>query len=214
MKTVLFPVLFWRRMAMSWPLLAGVALGLLGCQSQTGRPGSESVAALPEPAVMTLQEGDELHIGFPGAAALDVVQRVRHDGRISVPLTGDVIAEGRTPAELEAELLRRCGPQLVAKEVRVSVISASYPVFVAGAVLRPGKLVCERRISALEAVMEAGGFDRSRADLAAVRIIRQEHGQTRNFTVNLKRVLDGKDTDPVLLRRADIVYVPEKFAWF
>jgi hypothetical protein len=32
--------------------------------------------------------------------------------------------------------------------------------------------------------------------------------------VNLKRVLDGKDADPVFLRRADIVYVPEKFAWF
>ena len=75
-------------------------------------------------------------------------------------------------------------------------------VFVAGAVLRPGKLVCERRISALEAVMEAGGFDRTRADLTAVRIIRQERGQTRNLTVNLKRVLDGKDTDPVFLRRA------------
>lgn len=163
---------------------------------------------------MTLQEGDELHIGFPGAATLDVVQRVRHDGRISVPLSGEVVAEGKTPAELEAELLRLCGPQLVAKEVRVSVVAASYPVFVSGAVLRPGKLVCERRISALEAVMEAGGFDRTRADLTAVRIIRQEQGQTRNFTVNLKRVLDGKDTNPVFLRRADIVYVPEKFAWF
>jgi protein involved in polysaccharide export with SLBB domain len=167
-----------------------------------------------EPAVMTLQEGDEVHVGFPGATGLDVVQRVRHDGRITVPLTGEVMAEGQTPAELESELLRRCGSQLVNKEVRVSVVAASYPVFVAGAVLRPGKLVCERRISALEAVMEAGGFDRTRADLTAVRIIRQERGQTRNLTVNLKRVLDGKDTDPVFLRRADIVYVPEKFAWF
>ena len=164
--------------------------------------------------MMTLQEGDEVHISFPGVAALDVVQRVRHDGRISVPLAGEVMAEGRTPAELEGELLRLCGPQLVTKEVRVSVVAASYPIFVSGAVLRPGKLVCERRISALEAVMEAGGFDRNRADLTAVRIIRQEQGQTRNFTVNLKRVLDGKDGDPVFLRRADIVYVPEKFAWF
>lgn len=175
---------------------------------------TESSDATAERAVMTLQEGDELQIGFPGASALDVVRRVRPDGRISVPLTGEVMAEGRTPAELEAELLRLCGPQLVTKEVRVSVVAASYPVFVAGAVLRPGKLVCERRISALEAVMEAGGFDRTRADLTAVRIIRQERGQTRNVIVNLKRVLDGKDADPVFLRRADIVYVPEKFAWF
>ncbi len=211
MKATFLPVQF-------GPFFAGLvlwgALASVGCQSQGARTVVEPPVAATEPAVMTLQEGDELHIGFPGASALDVVQRVRHDGRISVPLTGEVMAEGRTPAELEAELLRLCGPQLVAKEVRVSVVAASYPVFVAGAVLRPGKLVCERRISALEAVMEAGGFDRTRADLTAVRIIRQERGQTRNLTVNLKRVLDGKDTDPVFLRRADIVYVPEKFAWF
>jgi protein involved in polysaccharide export with SLBB domain len=85
--------------------------------------------------MMTLQEGDEVHIGFPGVAALDVVQRVRHDGRISVPLAGEVMAEGRTPTELEGELLRLCGPQLVTKEVRVSVVAASYPIFVSGAVL-------------------------------------------------------------------------------
>ncbi len=211
MKAAFLPVQF---VPFSLGLVVCGVMAAVGCQSQGERVAVEPRVAATEPAVMTLQEGDELHIGFPGASALDVVQRVRHDGRISVPLTGEVMAEGRTPAELEAELVRLCGPQLVAKEVRVSVVAASYPVFVAGAVLRPGKLVCERRISALEAVMEAGGFDRTRADLTAVRIIRQERGQTRNLTVNLKRVLDGKDTDPVFLRRADIVYVPEKFAWF
>ena len=213
MKRLFFPVHF-RSTGKFWLWVAPIILALASCQSAGELARAEPRAAAGEPAMMTLQEGDEVHIGFPGVAALDVVQRVRHDGRISVPLAGEVMAEGRTPAELEGELLRLCGPQLVTKEVRVSVVAASYPIFVSGAVLRPGKLVCERRISALEAVMEAGGFDRNRADLTAVRIIRQEQGQTRNFTVNLKRVLDGKDDDPVFLRRADIVYVPEKFAWF
>ncbi len=62
--------------------------------------------------------------------------------------------------------------------------------------------------------MEAGGFDKNRANLRAVVVIRQEGGQTRNYTVNLQEVLEGRSASPFYLKRSDTVYVPEKFSWF
>ena len=62
--------------------------------------------------------------------------------------------------------------------------------------------------------MEAGGFDYSRANLTHVGVIRQEGGELKNFTLNLKQVLEGKSNAPFYLKPSDIVYVPEKFSWF
>jgi hypothetical protein len=45
-------------------------------------------------------------------------------------------------------------------------------------------------------------------------VIRQEGNQTRNYTLNLKLIMDGKSSDPFYLKPADIIYVPEKFSWF
>jgi polysaccharide export outer membrane protein len=160
-----------------------------------------------------VKEGDTLRISFPGASNLDTTQQVRRDGRITLSMVGEVIAAGLTPAELEKELLKQYSSQLLSKEVTVTVVSSSIPVFVTGAVLRPGKVVSDHPISALEAVMEAGGFT-SAADMKAVLVIRQEGGQTRNYVVNLKLVLEGKQTEPFYLKPSDIVYVPQKFSWF
>jgi len=93
-------------------------------------------------------------------------------------------------------------------------VSSSYTVYVTGAVLSPGKVQSDRPISAFEAVMSAGGFDMNRANLEAVTIIREENGQTRNYTVNLQLVLEGKSTAPFYLKRSDTVYVPVKFSLF
>ena len=62
--------------------------------------------------------------------------------------------------------------------------------------------------------MNAGGFDTSRANMQAVTIIREENGQTRNYTVNLQLILEGKSSTPFYLKRSDTVFVPEKFSWF
>jgi protein involved in polysaccharide export with SLBB domain len=115
---------------------------------------------------------------------------------------------------LAKEISKQFAPQLVSKEVSVMVVSSSYPVYVSGAVVRPGKVLSDHPISVLEAIMEAGGFDHAKADLANVTVIREEGGQTKNIVVNLKLVLSGKQATPFYLKPADIVYVPAKFSWF
>jgi polysaccharide export outer membrane protein len=115
---------------------------------------------------------------------------------------------------MESELIKQYGPQLQTKEVTVTLDSSAFAVYVSGAVLRPGRIISDRPITALEAIMEAGGFNYTKANMKAVAVIRRENGRTERHTLNLKRVLDGQPGDPFNLKPADIIYVPERFTWF
>lgn len=204
---------------------AGAAVpepGPAAVSKEPAAAATEPVAALPpaaaaviQPATgLSLREGDVLRVSFPGAPDLNTTQPIRRDGVITLPMVGEVKAAGLTPADLQKELVRLYSPKLVSKEVNVSLESSTFPVFVTGAVLRPGRLSADRPLTALEAIMEAGGFDYTRANLKAVRIIRREQERLVNYTVNLKVVLQGRQNDPFVLKPMDIVYVPEKFSWF
>ena len=201
--------------------LAAISFVITGCQTSDSDAkmfrmfqsiNQENVK--PAADALVLHEGDVVRVTFPGSANLNSSQPIRRDGKITLELAGEVTAAGLTPAELEKEILRLCGPQLITKDVVVSVDSSVFPVFVTGAVVRPGKIMSDRPITALQAIMESGGFDYSKANLTSVRVIRQETGEMKNFKVNLKLVLQGKESEPFNLKPADIVYVPEKFTWF
>ncbi len=212
------PANLFRRGAVSFSGVA-VVLAFTLLLSACGTPGpAPATGSADEPGkrseVYTISEGDVLKIAFPGAPTLDTTQTVRRDGKITLAVIGEVPVAGLTPTGLEKVLAERYADQLVSKEVSVTVVSTSFFVYVTGAVLRPGKIGSDRPISALEAIMEAGGFDQAKADTSAVRIIRQEDGRTKNYTVNLKTLLEGKTTELFYLKPSDIVIVPEKFAWF
>ena len=211
--------------------LGAVALVLLflaaGCQTQdnstiskansAAAPGqfqSQRVAAPTNADLIVLHEGDTLRISFPGAANLNTVALIRRDGRVTLPLIGEFKAAGLTPPEVEKQLIQLYGPQLQTKEISVAVESSAFPVYVTGAVLRPGKILSDRPLTALEAIMEAGGFDYTKANLKAVRVLRTRDGRTENFTLNLKRVLDGQEGEQFSIKPSDIIYVPEKFSFF
>jgi len=203
-------------------VLTGFGLFVLavfsGCSSTEVAPSVQQAAFQAEagraPEVLTIREGDVLKIAFPGAPNLDTTQQVRRDGRITLSMVGEFKASGLTPADLEKELVKVYSSQLVSKEVTVTVVSSSFSVFVTGAVMRPGKITSDRPLTALEAVMEAGGFDPAKADMKAVVVIRNEEGGTKNYPLNLKLVLEGKSNVPFYLKPSDIVYVPTKFSWF
>jgi polysaccharide export outer membrane protein len=203
---------FFRQPVRAIALAVAVSALVSGCVTPAATETASAPARPPE--AFTLQEGDMLKITFPGAPNLDSAQTIRRDGKITLAMVGEVSAVGRTPTELEQELLKLYSSQLVTKEVSVLVVSSSYAVFVSGAVLHPGKIMADRPLTALEAVMEAGGFDSAKADMQAVKVVRQEAGGTRNYILNLKQVLDGKSSESFYLKRSDIIYVPEKFSWF
>jgi polysaccharide export outer membrane protein len=199
------------------PKLTGLLLlsliGICGCAtSPTDKVAQQTAAARSD--VIVLREGDVVKIYFPGSANLDTVQPIRRDGKINLLLIGEVDAAGLTPEELKQKLIKLYASQITSKEITVTVQSSSFPVFVTGSVVHPGKVLTDHPLTALEAVMEAGGVDYNTANLKAVKIIRQENGTTRNYTVNLKAILSGEDNKSFYLKPGDIVYVPERFTLY
>jgi polysaccharide export outer membrane protein len=164
--------------------------------------------------IITLREGDVLKISFPANMNLNTIQTIRRDGMISMPLVGELKAAGKTPKDLEKNLVELYSTQLSSKEVMVEVQSSTFLVYVTGSVLRAGRIVSDHTMTAFEAIMEAGGFDYAKANLKAVVVIRQEGDHVRKFTLNLKLVIDGKACVPFYLKPGDTIYVPEKFTWF
>ena len=203
--------------------LALIAAGMLaGCKTDYTSPKNAPDGQDAKTNAMTgatsesiiLREGDVVKVSFPGSPTLDTSQQIRRDGKITLPLVGEVDAAGLTPTTLESNLVDVYAPQLASKQVTVEVVSSSFPVYVTGMVLHPGKILSDHPISALEAIMEAGGFDYATANLKDVTVIRREGNTMKNYKINLKAVLQGKESEPFYLKPADIIYVPERFSAF
>lgn len=209
---------FLRRILRHTLPLASVALlaFVTGCQIEPSYPATAQKAAGQQKSEsLTLREGDVVKVSIPGAPNLETVQTIRRDGKLSLALIGEVQAAGLKPNELQAELIRLYAPQLVTKEINVSVVTSNFSAFVSGAVLHPGKIISDHPLTVLEAIMEAGGPDYTKANLKAVVVIRQrENGQTENFTVNVKSTMDGENKEPFFLKPSDMVIVKERFALF
>lgn len=217
MKTILNKHL--GKMAVSACGLAMAALGLLiaaGCSTTSLEQAAMQMRAteLAKTNLFVLRAGDEVKVSFPGSKSLDTTQKIRRDGKIVMPLIGEVNAAGLTPEMLQTNLGNLYEPQISSKVVIVTVESSSFPVFVTGAVVHPGKVVSDHPLTALDAIMEAGGFDFSNADLKDVRVVRHENGAMKTYSLNLKLVLDGEKSEPFYLLPSDIVYVPQRFTFF
>jgi len=214
-----------RRIAL-WPLalsvVAAVCLVVLsGCQtSQKSKPGNFSakeVALSPQNTNdVVLKEGDVVKVVFPNGDKMDSVETIRRDGKITLPIIGDVAAAGRTPQKLQQELADKYSREIVSsKEISVVVEASAFPVYTMGAVLHPGKVTGDHVLTLVEAIMEAGGFDPDRAQLKAVKVVRTQGGRTQTFVVNLKGLQQpGAPVEVFYLQPNDIVIVPVKVVWF
>ena len=166
------------------------------------------------PEKITLQEGDVVKIIFPDAPNLNTTPKIRRDGTITLPAIGEIHVSGMTSGELEKVLLAKYADQIVSKEINVSIESSTFQIYVTGAVMHPGKVISDRPLTALEAILEAGGVDFSRANLKGVIITRKIKGQTEHFKVDVQSMMSGQSNDTFDLRPNDILFVREKFSWF
>jgi polysaccharide biosynthesis/export protein len=193
--------------------LLALACTFVACQAPSYPPQSSfNVLAASTPVMAgNLQEGDVIQITFATSTNLNALQRIPLDGHISMQFVGRVKAAGMTPSQLTEVLEKLYQPQLRGAEtITVTIVSNAAAVYVTGAVLRPGKIPLDRPFTVLDAIMEAGGVNTSRAKLSGVTVLRIEDGKRITRRVNLKRALAGTDTSLFYLKPYDIVYVPEK----
>lgn len=197
-------------------LLLAVLLALAGCATMpsgspaTVQPAMQDAHSTP----IILSEGDVLKITFPGSPNLDTAQPIRRDGKLNLPLIGEVQAAGLSPSALQDKLVQAYGSQVASKEITVQVQSSTFAVFVTGAVIHPGKILADHPLTALDSVMEAGGFNYDTADMKHVLVDRNENGVMQHYTLNLKALLTGKATKSFYLQPGDYVFVPERFMPF
>lgn len=199
-------------------LLLFGGLGLVaGCQSnppvfssQNSVDQADSPGSNASTGTARLHEGDVLQITFEGATNLNSTVKVQLDGNISLQLIGNIKATGKSLPELRLDLMERYKGLLRVSELSVSLVANAAVVYVSGAVLRPGRVAMDRPLTALEAIMEAGGFSYDRAKSSAVTVLRTENGQQEHFTLDLRKALNGGDPTPFWLKPFDIVHVPEK----
>jgi polysaccharide export outer membrane protein len=135
---------------------------------------------------------------------------VRPDGKISLPLVGELQAAGRTPLQLEQDIAARLKTYITNPDVNVIVQQINSEKFnVLGRVMRPGSFPLTASTTVLDALATAGGFQ-DFAKQKGVYILRSAPGsaQTR-LPFNYKDVIKGKHTEQnVKLEPGDTVVVP------
>jgi len=182
-------------------LLTG--LGLLGMDSAAAQ---ESDGRL-EP--YTINPGDLLEISVWKEPDLQREVLIRPDGAFSFPLSGDIVAIGRTVEAIRQELTARLEsliPDLVVT-VTVAEINGN-KIYVIGQVNTPGQFVVNPRVDVIQALSIAGGMTPF-AELNGIKILRRRDGKQTILPFRYNDIVKGQNLEQnVLLEVGDVVLVP------
>jgi polysaccharide export outer membrane protein len=135
---------------------------------------------------------------------------VRSDGKISLPLIGELQATGRTPLKLEQEIAGKLQPYLEEPEVTVIVQQINSEKFnILGQVAKPGSYAINNSATVLDAIALAGGC-RDFAKRGSIYILRRNpDGSESRIPFNYKDVIKGKNmAQNIKLRPHDTIVVP------
>jgi polysaccharide biosynthesis/export protein len=192
----------------------------IGLWAQAGAAGSAPAAAGQGAAVAASKPHDDTFvIGNDDVLAInvwkepDVSQRsipVRSDGKISLPLIGEVQATGRTPLALEEDIKARLKSFIADADVTVMVQQINSQKYnMLGQVTKPGSYPLTNSVTVLDAIAIAGGF-RDFAKQKSIYILRQNPDGTQSrLPFNYKSVVKGQDTaQNIKLQPRDTIVVP------
>ena len=200
-------------------LLGLFIIGLVGCASTPNQPPpSVSMDELGSTVLIEsykMAVGDVVQVNVWKNEELSVSEPIRPDGKISLPLVGDVMAAGLEPQELAAEIKERL--YSFVKKPNVTVILTSLQgheflsrVRVTGSVENDMSMPYQQGMTVLDAVLEAGGVNLY-ADSNRTRLYRRIGGANETYDIQLKDILeDGDMSTNALLVPGDVITVPER----
>ena len=200
-------------------LAAVLALGLLAStvyagQTQPPRPATPAPAPTQSPAAApasdyTIGPDDVLGVVFWREPELSGDVTVRPDGRITIPVIGEIRAAGLQPEQLQKEITTAASKYISGVNVVVIVRTInSRKVFVTGRVTTPGTFALSGALTVMQAIALAGGLTEF-ADPKKIAILRTENGQSRTLSFDYKEVREGKNLDQnVTLKPGDTIIVP------
>jgi protein involved in polysaccharide export with SLBB domain len=129
---------------------------------------------------------------------------------ISLQLVDDVVAAGRTPAELDADLTKRYTGELADPQVSVIVRkAAANHIYVDGQVGKPGEVILVAGMTLYEALQAAGGILEGAHRKQIILIRKGPDGHPVGHSIDIRPIQSGLDPSvDVPVRPYDIVYVP------
>ena len=192
-------------------LLALMPLPLRAAEKETTAPALKAEAALQVAAEpdYRIGPGDQLSIEVWKDRDLARLVTVLPDGKVAYPLIGEVVAAGKTVAQLQQEIAGKLSLYVMDAVLTVEVRQVnSLQIYVLGRVRLPGRSLLASNIDVLQALAIAGGPDQF-AKLSRIMIFRREGGKTVIIPFDYDDVVAGKNlASNILLRRGDVVIVP------
>lgn len=196
-----------------------LATYLAGCASDiyipTNSPLLKDQAGSGAVSVYRIGVDDTVHVNVWRNPDLTVTVPVRPDGKISMPLIGDVNAAGFTPEEVAADISKQLQSFVRDPNVTLMVTGLQSHEYltrlrVTGAVNTPSSLNFRQGMTVLDAILAAGSVN----DFAApnnTKLYRKIDGKTRVINIHLGDILyDGQLETNIELRPGDIITVPER----
>lgn len=199
-------------------LLILVAMFLAACVNTATLPDATGVADAPQaaaPDAYLIGVDDVLQVNVWRNEELSMSMPVRPDGKISMPLIGDVQAGGRTPEQVAADIRERLA--VFIRDPNVTVILTELRnneyisrVRVTGAVTTPSSLPYRQGMTVLDAVLASGGINEFAAPDRA-KLYRRSQANTQVLPIQLGGILhEGKLSTNYKLMPGDIITVPER----
>ena len=199
--------------------LAASGLAQSGAPKEPLRANVDGPAATPDTAT-TRPAAHDMHyvIGNDDVLAINVWKEpdltqsltVRSDGKISMPLIGEIAAAGKTPAQLEQEITEKLRTYITQPEVTVMVSQMNSVKFnILGRVMKPGSYSLSATTTVLDAIAQAGGFQ-DFAKQKKIYILRQSaSGAQARIPFNYKSVIHGEHPEQnIRLEPRDTIVVP------
>ena len=206
-------------------LLGFLIIVVAGCLEPPHLPDQYATGASTGSTVLDtnwkMAVGDEVQINVWKNPELSVTVPIRPDGKIAMPLIGDVVAAGRTPEYLAAQIKRELSTYIKNPNVTVILTNLQGQEFlsrirVTGAVGNNISIPYRQGMTVLDAVLEAGGVD-VYADSNHTKLHRRSSGtnlmgdEVETYDIRLEDILeDGDMTTNVLLLPGDVITVPER----
>lgn len=194
-----------KSVVMAFWLMVTLSPVLPAAQDQSIDPAA---AELPDDYVIGLEDILSINVWKePELSVKEVV--VRPDGKISVPLIGDIQASDLTPMQLQERLTERMKEYVAAPSVTIVVLRiGSRSVSIVGQVAKPGIYYLGSPMTVLELLARAGGIGPDAED-KKIAIVRTEGGKTVSYRFNYRDVSKGKRLEQnIELKNGDTVIVP------
>jgi polysaccharide export outer membrane protein len=164
--------------------------------------------AVPDPNQYRLSPGDKLRIEVYKDQQLSQSVQVRPDGKITLPLIGDLEAAGQAPVALRDSIATALKEYVTNPTVTVILVEAAASMaYVVGEVNHPGSVMLQSgSVNVLQALALAGGL-KDFADSKNIRILRPTATGVQTIPFNYKDAIRG--APPFLLKQGDTVVVPD-----